>query len=256
MSGLSTSKVEWMRGGRICNAITGCLRRCDYCWAWDQTKRWPERYLANKKEICGELSDEEFARYEPWHDPFFPRWWPESLQAVYRLRKPTAIWMVNMGDAFGPWVPDWMIQDMLQVAKDCPQHTFYWLTKFPERLPDFNPWPDNCWVGATATDEQSFRDAVAALSKVQATTKYLSMEPLLGWPNNFVSTPSILLEDSGISWVITGPCNGRLAKQYSCKAEWLQDIADACTAASVPLFEKKECGRWLKRPLRKEFPDG
>ena len=261
---LSKSKVEWWQGCYLCNPITGCLRRCDYCWAWEMALRFPERHLENLDGIiCPDYYPEPFN--ESVSDPFWPRWRPEQLDAVRRLRKPSKIWMCNTADAFGPWVPSWMLQEMLQVARDCPQHTFLWLTKYPERLREFNPWPKNCLVGATVTDFQAFLASCFDLEKVDATTKFLSMEPLLSWPDNHQYTEAIqrvnaignatVLHTGGISWVVTGPCNGRLAKRYPCKAEWLNDIADACDIAGVPLFEKRECARLITdRPLRKEFP--
>uniref|UniRef100_A0A6M3KWB8 Radical SAM superfamily protein n=1 Tax=viral metagenome TaxID=1070528 RepID=A0A6M3KWB8_9ZZZZ len=261
---LSKSKVEWAQGWLLCNAITGCLRRCDYCWAWDMALRFPERYLANDNLIRFGPSEAETG----WgKDPFAPRWWPEQLDAVRRLRKPSRIWMCNTADAFGPWVPSLMLQEMLQVARDCPQHTFLWLTKYPGRLREFNPWPSNCLVGATVTDFQTFLASCFELEKVDAVTRFLSLEPLLGWPDNqryakaiqradAIGTASAL-HQGGISWVITGPCNGRLAKKYPCKAEWLNSIAAACDIAKVPVFEKKECRRLVtRRELRKEFPKG
>jgi len=155
-----------------------------------------------------------------------------------------------MGELFGPWVPSEMIEGVLDVVRSCPQHRFYFLTKYPERLPEFNPWPENAWIGATATDRQTALHAMSCLSYVEALVKYLSLEPLL----ESIATVMAVYGTDGISWVITGPLNGKLARQHPCNPRWLDEVAVVCVAGGVSLYEKPECARILDRSLIQEWP--
>lgn len=270
--GLNRTRIEWVANpdgstpGFSSSYITGCLKRCDYCYAWGLANgRLREMYLANHSGAFGsrmiyangQVNYSELPNPDPT-DPFWPRWWPNRLEAIRRRKKPAGIFMVGMGDAFGPWVPSWMINEMIQVARDCPQHRLYFLTKFPERLVEFNPWPDNCWVGATATTNEDLSKTWDALDCTEAAIKYLSIEPLL---EPIVQYPgdhrqfAALLSDCGISWVILGPCTGKLRAKYPCEQSWLQGIEAACDIAGVPVFEKDAVATIIKaRPLRREFP--
>ena len=245
--GLSRTGVPWVANpdgstpGFAWNVIAGCLKRCEWCYAWELAKgRLRERYLGNKNNFAGQPSD-----------PFAPRVWHDRWPAPFRRRKPSGIFVVNMGDLFGPWVPTEYIHDVIQAIWECPQHRFYVLTKFPQRLPEFNPWPENAWVGATATSFSEMVEALRQLEKVKAKIKYLSLEPLLSFDPAEGNGQELELPD----WIIVGPLNGKLVPQHPCKAEWLLGIRQAAQSAGVAIFEKPECARILDRPLRLEWPD-
>ncbi|MEE9401227.1 MAG: DUF5131 family protein [Dehalococcoidia bacterium] len=279
MASLSRTGVPWVVNppdnegpGFSWNPITGCLKRCEWCYAHALAKgRLREPYLANDQCLPGPKAwldaQPMYSNAVPpaaYDDAFWPRWWQDRLFAPIHRQKPSGIFVVNMGDLFGPWVPRRMIDGVLDVIQGCPQHRFYFLTKFPERLREFNPWPANAWVGATATDFESFVGATLHLGAVEVQMRYISLEPLLDWPGLpvvdtlralCINTYKQLLDVNDISWLIVGPCNGPLAKQYPCDPRWLEGIGAACDAAGVAVFEKPECARLgLGRPLRREFP--
>ena len=54
-----------------------------------------------------------------------------------------------MADLFGHWVPEEQIDQVLKVMEDAHWHTFQTLSKFPIRLPEFDPFPENVWVGVS-----------------------------------------------------------------------------------------------------------
>jgi len=267
---MNRTKIPWALNpdgspGYSLNPITGCWgpdgsvdnpKRCPWCYAWELAQsRLCETYLANTRIIAGGRDD-----------PFAPRLWADRLY-IPEGRKPKGIFMCDMSDMLGDWVPDYMVKDIVVAMKLRPTYRFYVLTKNPKRLAEFNPWPENVWVGATATHAQACFDAVKYLAWVEATTTYISFEPLLepilnrtfGYPNAFPGRWTqqnlpLVLRDAGISWAITGPLNGKLAHMHPCNPEWLEQIRTVCDEAGVALFEKPECGQLLNRPLRQEFP--
>jgi len=84
-----------------------------------------------------------------------------------------------MGDLFGIGIPEEWTRKVLTVARCNPQNRYYLLTKQAQRLPEFSPFPDNCWVGVTATSRAALKTALLALAGVRARVKYISFEPLL-----------------------------------------------------------------------------
>ena len=147
-----------------------------------------------------------------------------------------------MCDLFGPWVPEQSVEDVLSIAHYSARHTFMFLTKWPQNLAQFNPWPDNCWVGATATNHDEAREAMSHLQHVEAPVRYLSCEPLLDWINLF----NIRRPD----WIIIGAQTGPGAKPP--EFDWVRDITAFARGYGVPLFTKdnlnwcEPCQEWPK----------
>ena len=177
--------------------------------------------------------------------------------------------------------------------RDCPQHRFYTLTKQPQNLPQWE-FPDNCWVGVTATNRQKWFDAIWELLDVQASVKFISFEPLLDWTylaketGNHQQFTADWFRKSGINWVIIGACTGTkpdmeaLIKRYpqltlmpwgkKWTAQppilWVDEIVEAADRAGVKVFLKNnlkpllkvggwEIGehKWITE-LRQEMPIG
>jgi len=67
----------------------------------------------------------------------------------------------------------------MTTIKLCPYHRFYLLTKRPENLIKFSPFPPNCFVGVSVTNQEMFDNAIHYLKMVDAKVKFLSFEPLL-----------------------------------------------------------------------------
>lgn len=87
--------------------------------------------------------------------PGRPRWtgearlWEPHLDMPLRLRKPSRIFVCDMGDLFYEGVSNEDIATIFGVMAACPQHTFQVLTKRPERA---RAWFD--WI-ATLTREEN-----------------------------------------------------------------------------------------------------
>jgi len=244
--------------GYTWNVLTGCLGpqgdgvRCEWCFALRLAEtRLRARYLANPNIIAGDPAD-----------PFAPRWWHERLFEPRDRRKPSGIFCCDMGDLWGSWgevnlTPYWIdshsAQELVLYQMGvCPQHRFYILTKWPQNLAKYNPWPPNVWVGATATDAATFLFAAMCMKRVEASVKFVSIEPLLG-P---IGHAAQAIKE--FDWAIIGPATGPLASAYPCRAEWIVDIELAASQAGIPVFEKDACAKvipaWQPRQEFPEFP--
>jgi len=180
-------------------------------------------------------------------NPFYPRFWPERLEQIKKPKKPSGIFLDNMSDWMGEYWPKEWTELELQVMRDCPQHRFYTLTKQPQNLPPYSPFPENCWVGVTATNKEMFDRATYYLAEVDASIKYLSIEPLLD---------SVLYDErpffGGVDWVIIGA----QTKPYKPPQwEWVEEIVSAADKAGIPVFLKNNLYRaipFFKEPFCQE----
>ncbi len=114
---------------------------------------------------------------------------------------------------------------------------FLVLTKRADRIAAHLPedWHDgypNVWLGVTV-EEQSQMQRVDLLSKIPATVRFVSAEPLLEKIHFGTSRLRKL------NWIITG-CE-RAAQQHrrEMNLDWVRSIRDECDSAGVKLFHKQ-----------------
>ena len=183
--------------------------------------------------------------YKPENDPFYPRFWPERLRDLSKRKqqlmdgepKPMGVFACDMADLFGVGVPEeWTRQIMDAIWDNDEYDRFYLLTKQPQNLTRFSQFPDNCWVGVTATDTDRMLNATRYLSEFSAKIKYISFEPLLDWFNRDVKDLTLkALQYGRINWVIIGA----QTKPYKPpKIEWVWEIVHAADKAGIPVFLK------------------
>jgi len=172
-------------------------------------------------------------------DPFYPRFWEDRLLQPLWHKKPVGIFTVDMGELFGDWVPRTWQDCLFNIIDRCPQHRFYLLTKQPQNLIKFSPFPSNCFVGVTATANAFLTNALIGLYGIEARHKFISFEPLLG---NVGIKDHMKFTDAGIDWVIIGA----QTKPYKPpQIEWVEEIARACDKAGIPVFLKDNLKEWL-----------
>lgn len=203
---------------------------------------------------------------------FEPRLLPEKLLDPLTLKKPAKIGVCFTGDLFGDWVkptqminqklewrnkdggyitnPDWSLKfTLFDVMKYCPQHTFIFLTKRPENLAKWSPFPDNCWVGATVCNPEMSSRAYTGLGRIQAGVKFISYEPVM---ESCYMEPQFL-QDAGINWVVIG---GWSIGKTQPDPEWIEEIIKAADAASIPVFIKDNLDKLCGLPCNALKPDG
>ena len=161
---------------------------------------------------------------------------PERLSDPLERRKPTVYFVNSMSDLFHEKVPFEYIHRVFDVMKRSPQHTFQVLTKRAERMAEFCNGitvPSNVWLGVSVESRKYGLPRIQVLRGIDASIRFLSIEPLLEDLGDFDLT--------GIQWVIVGGESGRKARPM--RPEWVEPIKRQCRAAKVAFFFK-QWGTW------------
>jgi len=216
---MNATKIEWVKNpdgsqGYTINPVKGlCPMACPYCYA----RRMYKRFKWNPT-----------IRYDP-----------RAWLGLGSLRKPSRIFVGSTIELFDDRLSEQYLKWILEVPLEFPQHTFIFLTKQPQNLIKWSPFPDNCWVGVTVTssDLGQLYEAEYQLEQVTAKVKYLSLEPLLNWDKPC----GAVIERGGtkgwLDWLIIGQQTPVSAKTEP-KIEWLQEIVEAADKAGVKVFLK------------------
>jgi protein gp37 len=163
------------------------------------------------------------------------RFEPEVMSGVYLSHiKPSRIFLGSTLELFGEWVkPEWL-KYIFEMCKVFPQHTFIFLTKNSENLKDWEPFPENCWVGVSVTSNGFAPGAYYGLSKVKASIRFISFEPLLG----MIGTDELRNLATVSDWWILG-AQTPYSKKTAPRIEWVQEILVAAhNAGNIPVFMK------------------
>ena len=239
------SAIEWTDA--TWNPITGCTkvsRGCDNCYA--------ERFAERFRGVAG----------HPFETGFDLTLRPGRLNQPLAWKRPRTIFVNSMSDLFHKEVPRAFIDRVFDTMERADWHVFQVLTKRSSLLSRYlktrygtSRAPAHIWCGVSIEDVQA-KSRLAHLRAAQATTKFLSLEPLLG--------PLGRLDLAGIDWVIAGGESGPGARVMD--AEWVRSIRDQCLGQGVAFFFKqwggvrpKSGGRtldnreWSEYPIRREF---
>ena len=247
------------------NPISGCLYHnngmCEGgnfpCYAYGLANtRLRERYLANMNipsDTHITSDEEDFSNI--LKDPFYPRFWEDrlddipsipiykeySLEVARRLQeqKRRGVFVCDMSDLFGIGIPEEWTNAVLGAIQIFWQHRFYLLTKQPQNLVKFSPFPDNCWVGVTICNQKMADYSIPLLLQVDAKVRYVSIEPFLeaidlsayGWlrgcnaccngdrcdnPRHYFRPQCPVCKGTAkgrnINWIIIGSCTGTRAE--------------------------------------------
>lgn len=201
---MNRTKIEWT--DYTWNPITGCSRRCSYCYAWKMAKRLRGRYGY------------------PKDDPFRVTFHPDRLNEPSKVKKPSKIFVCSMGEMFDKDSKYGWIGLIFAVIKRNPHHIFQILTKCPEVLPQFS-FPENVWLGITI-DRQREVKGLKYLLETDAKVKFISFEPLH-------EEIDIILD--GIDWIIIGSqTNPYEPPNY----EWVLSLIQQAKSKNIPVFVK------------------
>lgn len=215
----SKSKIEWTE--QTWNPTTGCTKvspGCKHCYA----EKMSFRLKAMK--AGGYENGFELAMHE------------SRLQQPLKRKKPTIYFVNSMSDLFHEDVTDDFLDKVFDVIRETPRHTYQILTKRSERLPIYfktRKCPQNVWLGVSVENKKYGVPRIDDLRKVDASIRFLSIEPLLEDVGN--------INLSDIHWVIVGGESGSLARPM--KAEWADNVRMQCESSNVAYFFK-QWGTW------------
>ena len=212
------------------NPVVGCLHGCSYCFA----ERIAKRFNGSKAFPNG----------------FAPTFHEKRLTEPMKIKKPSRIFVSDMGDLFGDWVPDEWINDVLMMVQGCSRHTFLFLTKNPKRYREFE-FPENAWIGTSVENQAAADERIPLLLQAPAKVRFISAEPLLGpvdlspWLGiSRYEEGAAWARDTGadLDWVIVGGESGPCARPTH--PDWVRGLRDQCQAAGTKFFFK-QWGEWI-----------
>lgn len=208
---LNKTNIEWC--DYSWNPMVGCTHNCYGCYANDlHTKR--HKALLEGKKVP-----------ERYRLPFNKvQLFPKSLKDPYKLKKPSIIFVVSMGDLFCKSVPKEWITAVKNVMQDCRQHTFMLLTKNPNRYSEF-VFSENVWLGCSVPNlacpaVEYGNGTFTIFNKIQLTTPdrknktFVSIEPIRG----NIDGEGIRSVDLAIVGAMTG------SKKIVPKKEWVNSV--------------------------------
>lgn len=148
------------------NPVVGCLHNCTYCWA---------RRLAETK-----LKD-----VQRYRDGFVPKLVEKELNRRFHKEY---VFVSDMGDLFGEWVPEEWILKVIEAIKESPSSNFLFLTKNPGKyLRYVELYPENLVLGATIETNRDYpvSEAPTTIERFKAMVglpyrnKLVSIEPIM-----------------------------------------------------------------------------
>jgi protein gp37 len=229
MNKQDSTSIEWAQWSW--NPITGCKHDCPYCYARDIANRfykqkfepsiYPARFNAPKNTSVPDKAE---------HDVAFRN-----------------VFTGSMADIFGRWVPDEWVHRVIGVVKECPQWNFLFLTKFPQRVHEYEKkLPSNAWMGTTVDCQDRVANAEKAFAKMSGGTKWLSIEPML--------TPLRFERLDLFDWVVIGGASpSAQTPKWTPPFDWISDLHQQARDAGCKVYHKDNLGLGDDVRLR-EFP--
>jgi protein gp37 len=215
----NNSKIEWTDA--TWNPVRGCEKvspGCKHCYA--------ETFAERFRGVPG----------HPYEQGFDLRLVPEKLSEPLTWATPKTVFVNSMSDLFQIGVPDDYILAVARVMAIANWHTYQVLTKRSDRMSQmlcnelqFVAGAPHIWWGVSVEDKAYGMPRIEHLRAAPATTRFLSIEPLLEDIGR--------LDLTGIHWVIVGGESGHGARPI--KRDWVESIRDQCLEANVPFFFKQ-----------------
>jgi len=247
------NKIGWCN--TTWNPVWGCLNNCEYCYA---------RKIANRfhKHIYKNEVNHQWKNYSDWSWTDKHLWGlitfkPTFLQSQFDKKfpkKPQRIFVGSMSE-LNYWEWGWL-DKVIKKIMCYPQHTFQFLTKFPEVYAQIN-FPENCWLGITVTSTENYNyydsghnssSIHLAYQKFKISNpknlKFICFEPLFS---------KISLNLEGIDWVIIGAETGNRKGKVIPKRKWFEEIVYC--HSKIPIYIKDNITKYYPEYKgHKQFP--
>ena len=217
----TVSRIEWTE--QTWNPTTGCTKispGCKHCYA---------ETMARRLHAMGANGYENGFRLSIL---------PERLAEPLKRRKPTTYFVNSMSDLFHNDIPFEFLDRVFDVIKRTPHHTYQILTKRAARMRKYFIPGERCisanvWLGVSVENRKHGLPRIDELREVEASIRFLSVEPLLEDLGE--------IDLTGIHWVIVGGESGPNARPM--KPEWVEAIKRQCEEQEVAFFFK-QWGGW------------
>jgi protein gp37 len=229
MNKQDSTSIEWAQWSW--NPITGCKHDCPYCYARDIANRF-------------------------YKQKFDPSIYPVRFSAPANTSVPAQaetdvafknVFTGSMADIFGRWVPDEWVRRVIDIVRDCPQWNFLFLTKFPQRVHEYESnLPVNAWMGTTVDCQDRVANAERAFAKMTGGTKWLSIEPML--------TPLRFERLDLFDWIVIGGASpSSKTPKWVPPFDWISDLHQQARDSGCKIYHKDNLGMGDDLRLR-EFP--
>jgi len=208
---------------------------------------WTDYTWDPAKGLCPVACPYCYARriYDRFHyDPTI-RLDEKELQAPFKLKESSRIFVGSTIELFGNWIRSEWLERILEVVTQLPQHTFIFLSKCPGRFKFFE-FSNNCWTGATITQEdKTMGFLIQNAWESSAPVHFYSFEPLHS---------HIKIGLTFLNWIIIGAETGNRKGKIIPRQEWIKELIDAADYEGIPVFMKDNIKPHWNGELRQEFP--
>jgi len=161
----STTTIEWTE--QTWNPTTGCTKispGCKHCYA---------EVMAKRLKAMGARG---------YENGFNLSILPERLTQPLMRRKATTYFVNSMSDLFHNDIPFGFLDQVFDVIKRTPQHTYQILTKRSARMRKYfssRNVPENVWLGVSVENRKYGLQRIDDPREIKAGIRFLSVEPLL-----------------------------------------------------------------------------
>lgn len=223
---MKKSKIEWTE--ETWNPTTGCSKvsaGCKNCYA---------EVMANRLKAMGAPG---------YENGFAFTIMPDRLEQPLRKKKSTKYFVNSMSDLFHEEMPVQFLDKIMEVIELTPQHVYQILTKREDAMFEYfskRNVPENIWLGVSVENKKNGVPRIDKLRNINASIKFLSVEPLLEDLGKVNLT--------GIDWVIVGGESGANARPM--KQEWALNVKKQCEEQNVAFFFK-QWGTWGSDGVRR-----
>lgn len=257
-----TSKIQWTDA--TWNIAIGCTKvdeDCKFCYMYRQSlgnTRYDPKAVVKTKSV---------------------------FKLPLKIKEPSKIFTSSLTDVFHEDIDPYR-DEMWDIIRSCPHHTFQILTKRPERIrqclpPDWGEGWDNVWLGTSVGSQKGEYRITELLLAPKAKVKFLSLEPLydsidlehvyrsvsgyssgtncltgrrVNWynDNNGKTYDLATTFIDKINWVIIGGESGNENGKYRyrpCELHWIEDLVKQCKNHGVSVFVK-QLGTFLSKQLQ------
>ena len=235
------NKIGWCN--LTFNPVWGCNNHCEYCYARTFSKRFWKRMFKIEMQHY-------YKKHPTWawtgdqYTGIINNFKPTFLESQFDKKfpkKPQRIFVGSMSEIYY-WKDEW-IEMVIEKVKQYPQHTFQFLTKFPEVYLRYY-FPKNCWLGITIVGDIDKIEFQKFKISNPNNLKFICFEPL-------IKNVSINLDF--IDWIILGSETGNRKGKIILKKEWIEDFVTCYKDNDIPIYLKDSLKDIYPAEI-KEFP--